>query len=50
MTVPAAPGLAIVGTGINPNGFTEAFVATIPEPGALALFDVASGWVLRRPG
>jgi len=40
-------GLTIVGTGINPLGFQEAWVATIPEPLTLS-FLALGGLVLRR--
>ena len=33
----SADGLTIVGTGTNPLGFGEAWIATIPEPGTATL-------------
>ncbi len=41
-------GLTIVGTGINANGDTEAFIATIPEAATLTLFALGSLTLLRR--
>ena len=45
----SADGLTVVGSGINPDGNAEAWIATIPEPATLAL--LAGGFamlVLRR--
>ena len=36
----SADGLTIVGTGTNPLGFTEAWIATIPEPGTVLLVGI----------
>jgi probable HAF family extracellular repeat protein len=38
----SADGLTIVGFGANPNGFGEAFIATIPKPATLSL-DIKPG-------
>jgi hypothetical protein len=35
-------GLTVVGTGIDPNGVSQAFVATIPEPSTLTLTALAA--------
>ena len=39
----SADGLTVVGTGINPDGNSEAWIATIPEPATVAL--LAGGFV-----
>jgi probable HAF family extracellular repeat protein len=44
----SADGLTIAGWGINPDGFTEAFVATIPEPGTVSLLVLGGIALLRR--
>ena len=36
----SADGTTIVGVGINPAGATEAWVATIPEPGTAVLLGI----------
>jgi hypothetical protein len=40
-------GLTIAGCGINPDGYDEAWIATIPEPGTLFLFGLGA-LALRR--
>ena len=44
----SADGRTIVGTGANPSGQFEAWVAVVPEPGAVALFASASCALLFR--
>jgi uncharacterized membrane protein len=39
-------GLTFVGTGINPDGNTEAWIATVPEPGTLAMLALTAGIAL----
>jgi uncharacterized membrane protein len=41
-------GLTIVGTGINPDGNQEAFIATLPEPGTLVVMTAGTAMLLRR--
>jgi hypothetical protein len=41
-------GLTIVGYGRNANGADEAFIATIPEPGSVAVLTLAAASLLRR--
>jgi hypothetical protein len=38
----SADGLTIVGTGINPLGNSEAWIATVPEPSSLVLAGCAA--------
>jgi uncharacterized membrane protein len=42
----SADGSTIVGTGQNPAGFQEAWVATIPEPSSMVLLSAAAGTML----
>jgi probable HAF family extracellular repeat protein len=44
----SADGLTIVGQGTNPSGDPEAFIATIPEPGTLAVLGLGVPVLLRR--
>ncbi len=44
----SADGRTIVGTGVNPNGFTEAWIATIPEPASAILLLLGTTMLLRR--
>jgi len=44
----SADGHTIVGEGVGPRGRTEAWVATIPEPGTLLLLAVGCLGLLRR--
>jgi probable HAF family extracellular repeat protein len=41
-------GRTIVGTGFNPEGNQEAWIATIPEPAGLPLLVVGAGALVRR--
>jgi uncharacterized membrane protein len=41
-------GLTIAGEGINPQGRTEGWVATIPAPGGVATFGMLAIWRSRR--
>jgi uncharacterized membrane protein len=49
----SADGQTIVGTGINPDGNTEAWIASIPEPSGLMLMvlfaPTAFHWLRARP-
>ncbi|MFK7898949.1 MAG: PEP-CTERM sorting domain-containing protein [Myxococcota bacterium] len=46
----SADGKAIVGYGTNPSGFTEAFIAVIPEPSSAILISLGlMGLAMRRP-
>jgi hypothetical protein len=44
----SADGGTLTGTGINPAGRPEAWVAVVPEPAGLALLTGAASLVLRR--
>jgi uncharacterized membrane protein len=39
-------GKALVGTGTDPNGFTQAFLVIVPEPGTATLAVIAGAWVI----
>ena len=44
----SADGLTIVGTGVDPNGDREAWVAVLPEPATLSLLALGGLALLRR--
>jgi len=44
----SANGLTIVGYGINPDGYEEAWVATVPEPCSLLLIGIGGLFLRRR--
>ena len=44
----SADGLTIVGYGINPDGNTEAWAATIPEPATVLLLSLGGLALLRK--
>ena len=44
----SADGRTIVGYGLNPDGNTEAWIATLPEPATLSLLAVGGLLALRR--
>jgi len=44
----SADGRTIVGSGINPSGQTEAWVATVPEPSSSLFLLFSSLFLLRR--
>ena len=44
----SADGLTMIGFGTNPDGFTEGWIATIPEPSIVLLLGMGSLVLLRR--
>ncbi|MFQ5411097.1 MAG: PEP-CTERM sorting domain-containing protein [Phycisphaerae bacterium] len=44
----SADGSVILGTGINPDGFIEAWIVTLPEPATLPLLAIAAALRSRR--
>ncbi len=46
----SADGSTIVGTGINPSGDTEAWIAHVPEPAALTLLLIGVSLMMKRRG
>lgn len=44
----SADGLTIVGYGENPYGYTEGWIATIPEPGTMALLGIGLLFLRKR--
>jgi hypothetical protein len=45
-TAVSADGRTIVGSGYNPDGWTETWIATIPEPATLGFFLLAVPWLI----
>jgi probable HAF family extracellular repeat protein len=41
-------GMVIVGNGINPNGYEEAWIATVPEPATLLLLGFGAVFLRKR--